>query len=157
MLEFFVFVTNKDGKKLNLVSLLDPNLMKEKRQIPYKAVVGILDQGAEKITPDTFTANSNFRELLHELIAREAVNDPGLKKEAKRIKDGYVFVIDARTPTPWGEVPPHDIIGRFRVDNKKITEGGYQPNNNHMLVSPEGLFQLHPALEEKLMEEINNL
>ena len=106
------------------------------------------------MTVANFRPNKPFVELLHGVIAMHAPNLPGLKAEARRQGAGWVYLIDARTPTPDGEVPPHDIIGAFEVQDSAIVPGSYQPNANHQILSSQGLFQLEPTLQEQLMERI---
>ncbi len=65
-----------------------------------------------------------------------------------------MYLIDARTPTPAGVVPPSDIIGAFEVRAGEVVPRSYQPNVNHLLVSSNGLFKLESALHEKLVERL---
>jgi len=79
-----------------------------------EAIVGHCTQLLEKgvsITDVNFQPNKLFVDLLHDVIATEGPEPPALQAEARRQHTGRVYVIDARTPTPAGHVPPYDIIG----------------------------------------------
>src|SRR5262249_21366909 len=39
----------------------------------------------------------------------------GFAEEALRQQDGWIYILDGRTPTPQGAVPPEDISGAFEV------------------------------------------
>jgi hypothetical protein len=78
----------------------------------------------------------------------------GLQAEARRQHTGWLYVIDARTPTPAREVPAYDIIGAFEVREGTVVPQSYQPNGNHRLFSSNGLFKLDSTLHEKLMNRV---
>lgn len=71
-----------------------------------------------------------------------------------RLWRAWLYVIDARTPTPAAEVPAYDIIGAFEVREGAVVPQAYQPNGNHWLFSSNGLFKLDPTLHEKLMDRV---
>jgi hypothetical protein len=117
-------------------------------------VVPLLEEG-DRITEANFRPNPAFVRLLHNVIARYAPQLPGLRAEARWQRTGHVYLIDGRTPTPDGHVPPCDIIGSFEVRSGEVVPRSYRPNANHKLWTADGLFQLEPALHERLMEPIN--
>jgi hypothetical protein len=122
-----------------------------------EAIVGVCTQLLEKgdrITVANFRPNKQFVELLHGIIAAQGPQLPALQAEARRQVAGWVYIIDGRTPTPGGEVPPHDIIGVFAVKDGAIVPNSYQPNPNHRILSTDGLFQLEPTLRARLMERV---
>jgi hypothetical protein len=83
-----------------------------------EAIVGVLSErwnSSMRITPELFARNSVFVDFLHNVIAADGPSDPGFQAEARRLGDGWVYVIDQRTPSPAGPVPPEDIIGAFTV------------------------------------------
>ncbi|HKW00119.1 MAG TPA: hypothetical protein VJN96_09850 [Vicinamibacterales bacterium] len=106
------------------------------------------------ITADNFQPNRRFVDLLHHVIATHAPGLPELQAEARRQHSGWVYVIDARTPTPAGDVPPHDILGRFGVRHGAVVPQSYEPNANHRLFSSNGLFQLDSRLHSRLLERV---
>jgi hypothetical protein len=93
-----------------------------------------------------------FLEFLHDVIARHAANCPGLIAGAQYQKEGFVHIIDARTETPKGEVPPEDIIGAVEIQNGSVS--AYQGNPNYQVFTASGLLKLDPWFRSKLLEEI---
>ena len=103
------------------------------------------------LVPDNFVANSVFRTFLNSVIAEWGPADPELQDEARRIGNGTVVVIDRRTPTPEGAVPPEDIIGAFVAEDGKV--GAYMASPNHRLLT-EQYFRLGDRLEDRLRQEL---
>ena len=118
------------------------------------AIVGVCAQLLERdeaVTVANFRANKRFVDLLHGVVAKHAPRSQGLQASARRQGTGWVYLIDARTPTPAGAVPPHDIIGAVEVRDGEIVPESYQANANHRILSSDGLFKLEPSLHEQLM------
>ncbi len=67
-----------------------------------------------------FARNRVFVEFMHAVIARNAPEMPGFIAEAKRQGNGWVYIIDQRTPTPLGAVPPEHIVGVFEIKNGQV-------------------------------------
>jgi hypothetical protein len=112
----------------NIVSVLPETIVFVQGLVPQAIVGKLLKSAAEggTLVPRNFARNKEFVDFLHEIIARYGPDLPGLIAEAKRLGSGRVYVIDGRTRTPQGDVPPHDIIGAFRV------EGGVVARETHM-------------------------
>jgi hypothetical protein len=72
-------------------------------------------------------------------------------------RSGYVVLIDGRTPTPDGDVPPSDVIGVVDVDAGDVVADSYQHNSNHQLLTTNGFFVLPPELETVLQNDLRNL
>jgi hypothetical protein len=145
----------RDGFK-DIVSLLPPDLMFASG-LAAEAIVGgcaTLLEEEEAITEANFRPNSLFIDLLHDVIATEAPTLPALQARARRQSTGWIYVIDARTPTPDGEVPPFDIIGAFEVREGVIVPMSYQPNANHRLFAANEFFKLEPTLHQRLIERL---
>src|SRR5262249_46486291 len=109
-------VDTPEGPK-DYVTLLPPEVAFTQGLAP-EAIVGGLRRPlgpGEPITPEVFARNRVFVDFLHAVIARHGPDQPGCRAEAKRLGEGWVYVIDQRTPTPEGPVPPEDIIGAFEV------------------------------------------
>ena len=68
------------------------------------------------------------------------VNDTNLVNAANNQKEGWVYIIDQRSPPPQGEVPPYDIIGAFEVMEARL--GEFKPNSKYQIKSPNGLADL---------------
>lgn len=107
-------------------------------------------------TPDLFVPNPAFVHVMHEVIARVSPKLSSCGAEAQRIGDGVLAIIDLRTPTPQGAVPPDDIIGAFEVRRGKVIDGSYRPNPNHKILSAHGFVRLHEQVRERLVEELRN-
>lgn len=141
------------------VTVLSPERARE-NGLPPEAIVGSLRSAfdpAERLRPDQFAANPIFRDFLHDLIARVAPTDLGFEREAARIGDGWVFIIDQRTADPSGDVPPEDLIGAFKVVDGALVPNSYRRGEYHRLVSERGLFQLGPRLNAWLLAELEIL
>jgi hypothetical protein len=141
------------------VTLLPPELAFSRGLAP-EAIVGVLSHPlaeGEPITPAVFARNRIFVEFLHAVIARRGPSLPDLIAEAERQRNGRVYLIDGRTPTPEGAVPPEDIIGAFEVRDGRIVPGSYNACPNHGVLSSNGFFQLPSELHALLVEELSNL
>lgn len=156
---FYVHRAETQSGPHDFVSLVSADIVSEYGLVG-DAIVGecvhLLEEG-EPLTAANVRPNRAFVQLLHDVIARQAPQLPGLQAEARRQRTGWVHMIDARTPTPDGHVPPHDVIGSFEVRDGEVVPDSYRPNGNHKLFTEDGLFGLDPALHERLMERINEL
>jgi hypothetical protein len=111
-------------------------------------------EDGEPIAPENFVRNKVFNDFMHEFIARQGPKLKGLQAEARRQVEGWVYIIDARTATPQGKVPPHDIIGAFEVKAGQVVADSYRRNDNHVLLSKEGFFRFPPQLQKELSAEL---
>jgi hypothetical protein len=138
----------------DVVSLLPESRVFEKGLAP-EAIMGAL-AGGDDAAPlaERFRPHRPFVDLLHDVIATHAPDLPGLLQAAREQGSGWVYVIDDRTPTPEGNVPPHDILGGFEVTDGVVVPGSYQANPNHRLLSSDGIFKLEPRLREHLMKRL---
>jgi hypothetical protein len=154
--EFYVYrVRLPEGFK-DVVSLV-PHDSAFQSGIAGEAIVGVCPELLDKdepVTVSNFRPNKRFVDLLHRVIAKHAPHSKALRAEARRQGTGWVYIIDARTPTPAGEVPPHDVIGAFEVRDGEIVPESYRANANHRIFSSEGLFRLEPTLHEQLMVRV---
>ena len=152
---FYVYRVKTSAGERDIVSLFSGAF---EAGLITEAIVGeythLLEEG-ESANDASFRPNPAFVRLLHDVIERHAPQLRGLQAEARRQGTGWVYVIDARTPTPDGEVPPCDVIGGFEVSDGDVIPHSYRPNPNHRLLTENGLFGLDPALHERLMERIN--
>jgi hypothetical protein len=106
------------------------------------------------IDPDGFASNPAFVDFLHEVIRGHSVSDPELIASAIRQVDGWIYVLDGRTPTPDGAVPPEDILGAFQVRAGQIVQESYQPNAGHKILSRRGFVQVPSSLQQRLLDEL---
>ena len=82
----------------------------------------------------------------------------GLQAAAAQQVDGWVYIIDLRTPeSPQGRVPPEDIIGAFEVRSGEVVPGSYQASEEHRVLTENGLVQLPSSLREAFVRELSRL
>ena len=140
---------------MEVLSLLPPELVERLGGIPSAAVCGVLDRQAPE---SHFRANPKFVELLHSVIRKAGPGDAELQAAAALQKNGWVYVIDLRTPDgPQGRVLPEDIIGGFEVKEGVIDPQSYYQNQKHLVFSSRGLMLLPPTLQKALLEELSRL
>ena len=140
----------------DLISVLPPEIVFVRGLAP-EAIVGRLTRPlseGEAISPENFARNRAFVEFLHEVITRHAPELAALQDEAKRIGEGWVYVIDARTMDPRGKVSPEDILGGFEVKTGRVVPDSYRRNAKHVILSKDGFFQLDAVLRERLLGEL---
>ena len=115
---------------------------------PMAGIIGVLNSHPEHKT--SFGAigksgsetNPSFTEVMHHAIAAAGTPDRHIAAGAPKNGDeeGWVYIIDPRTPTPEGSVPPSDILGSFKVDceTQTVVKESYRPNENYQLLSGQG-------------------
>src|SRR5579884_245191 len=154
--QIFVCTVETPGGPKDYITLVEPKLAFAHGLAP-EAVVGVLSrplESGEVITPDLFARNRQFVDFLHEVIEREALQQPGFQAEAQRLSNGWVYIIDQRTSTPGGPVPPEDILGGFEVKDGTVVAGSYQANPRHQILSARGFFRLDDELLACLLREM---
>jgi hypothetical protein len=137
-------------------TLLTPDVVSSQGLAP-ESIIGMLLRPlgtGESITPEVFARNRVFVDFMHDVFARYAPQQPGCQSEAKRLGDGWICIIDQRTPTPKGPVPPEDIIGVIEVKGGAVVPGSYRASHKHMILSPNGFFQLERGLRDCLLREL---
>jgi hypothetical protein len=140
---------------MEVLSLLPPKIVKKLGGLPPAAICGVL--GGDH-APSSFRTNPKFVEFLHGVIQKVGPEDHELRAAAALQKDGWVYVIDLRTPDgPHGRVLPEDIIGAFEVRHGEIVQGTYWANQKHLVFSQRGLLQLPPTLFKALVDELAKL
>jgi hypothetical protein len=141
-----------DGSIQCFLSLLSPDQTQIKRGLRPEAVLGQLKEPSVEIASDTFVQNPAFIRFLQWVVAKHASACPGLVAEAKRQDNGYVYVLDSRTPDPCGTVPPEDIIGAVEVRGGEMVQ--YTSSPNYRVVGSNGMMKLHPWFGSKVVEEL---
>jgi len=145
-----------------VLSFLTPEESQMREGLPGEAIIGWIT-GAVKageelaLVQENFRPNKAFVEFLHRAIAQFGPDCPGLQAAAQGQEEGWVYIIDGRTPSPQGTVPLEDILGAFEVADGRLVRGSYQGSRTHLLVSEHGLFILEAWLYEKMMQEIRLL
>ena len=147
---------------LHVVSVLEPEDVQALGGLPPEAIAGTIemaskDSGAgEPVSVDRFRPNAAFSAFLHHVIRTYGPKDRELQAAAEQQGDGFVYIIDLRTPEgPMGDVPPEDIIGAFAVDGGQL--GAYKSNDRHLAFSKNGLVRLPPSLAEVHVRELKRL
>ena len=159
-----------EDRFLQVLSVLDPADVQALGGLPTEAVAGVI--GTASKNPDTlnsvaavagepftvsqFRPNPAFSAFMHHVIRTYGPQDRELQEAAERQGDGFVYVIDLRTPEgPMGRVSPEDIVGAFAVEGRRLS--AYQPNDKHLAFSKNGLVQLPPSLAEIHVRELKRL
>jgi hypothetical protein len=107
------------------------------------------------IAPDRLSQNPAFVDNLATVIAAGVVDLVELRREASRQGDGFVYLLDGRTQTPLGQVPPVDVLGAVAVEGGELVPGSYQHNRHHRLLTADGFFRLPAELEAALATDLN--
>jgi hypothetical protein len=104
---------------------------------------------------EAFRQNPAFVDFMHEVIRTTGPNDPELREAAQEQRDGWVYIIDLRTPEgPGGRVPPEDIIGAFEVQDGQIVADSYQASSTHRVYTNDGMVCLPPSLRRALVKRL---
>ena len=123
-----------------------------------EAIVGTLLKpllpGTHSINPDAFAFNGAFVDFMHEVIIREAPSQPGAQGEAKRVGEGWIYIIDERAGARGTAVSPEDLIGAFKVRDGQIVPESYSPNRGHRILSERGFFKLEAGLLKLLLQAL---
>lgn len=153
----FVFTVWESGEATDYATVLPPEVF-SKAGAAGEAIVGALPRsegtGDGYVSPEGFVPNEVFTRFLHSIVAEHAPGLPGLQAEAERIGNGWIDIIDRRTPTPEGPVPPEDIIGGFQVTGGRAVPGSYVAGESHRLLTERGFFHLDEGLHKKLVDEL---
>ena len=149
-------VVRLHGNDTHCLVVVAPGGRPPARAIRPVEIVGQFElvDGEPKMVAGTFARGRDFAEFLHGSIARHGPAVPGLAEGAKGQHGTYVYVIDGRTPTPQGSVPPEDILGSFRVENGQISAASYQRFPAHRLFTERGFFQLPDAFISALLTDL---
>jgi hypothetical protein len=153
--DYMVYATD-DGEYVSLLPF--GHVFRD--ELPREAIIGQVLDGAEPggpVTPEQFVANRVFHEFMHGVVERHAPALPAFADEARRRQDGWIYIIDQRTPTPAGRVSPEDVIGGFEVRAGHVVAHSYQRNPSHRLMTEHGFFQLGDELQRCLVFELEQL
>ncbi|GAB1261919.1 hypothetical protein [Aurantivibrio plasticivorans] len=102
-----------------------------------------------------FTPNKNYHTTINGFCEKILAKDPSTLEEAEGIENGWLYIIDQRTPTPETTVPPEDIIGAFIIEDGKIKE--FKSNNNHRIVTNNGVTNFGRDKEEQYLSYLLKL
>ena len=138
---------------MRILSLLSPADVEELGELPNIGICGKLEGNSDR--PEGFIENPAFSDFLHDVLKFKASTLESVRLSAERQQEGYLYIIDLRTPEGiMGNVPPEDIIGALKVSKGLIVEGEYFRNQSHKIYTSNGLLKLPPELLTLLIEEI---
>nr|WKN39985.1 hypothetical protein K4G66_14930 [Tunicatimonas sp. TK19036] len=149
------FKRKKESNETKVLSLLTPDELNEMGNLPSIAICATFEGKLAK--PINFKVNKAFVYFMHQTISKKAPSLQSIKKSAVEQGDGYIYIIDFRTPEGIiGNVPSEDIIGAFKVADGKIVANSYRGNDKHQVFTKNGLVKFPPGLDKILIEEIKN-
>ena len=148
-----VVVETEHGGREQLLTLPTP----PSQAIPAEAILGGLPVAASLSDVAAFRPNRRFVAFLHRTIKKHIDSVGPWQAAAAAQGEGWVYLIDARTKDPHGDVPPEDIIGRVEVRGGRFVPGSYVGNPNHRLLTERGPFRLDSWLAQRLREELDQL
>jgi hypothetical protein len=138
------------GNAMRVLSFLTP------AECGSLGLPGVAVQGTftdEECSAGGFRPNPVFIEFMHEVIRRAGPTDADMQDAAAGQQNGWLYVIDLRTPDgPQGQVPLEDIIGAFEVKNGGILPDSYWPNEQHRVLTENGPVQLPPSFRQALVD-----
>ena len=138
---------------MNVISILTLKDVDQIGGLPSEAVCGRFDSG--NLSPEHFRVNPVFVDFMHACIRTKGIELPSLTNAAKQQKNGYLYVIDFRTPDGiMGNVPPEDIVGAFQVENGVIIKNSYWRNDVHKIYTKNGLVKLPKDIHKLLIDEL---
>ncbi|MEO5890525.1 MAG: hypothetical protein ABIQ31_09745 [Ferruginibacter sp.] len=138
---------------MNILSLLTPEEVSKAGKLSPEVICGMFE--SKEPDPAFFRENKIFVDFMHYIIETKGNELPSLNEAAKDQKNGYLYLVDFRTPEGiMGNVPPEDIIGAFTVENGEIVQNSYQQNTAHKIYTKNGLVKLPPGLHELFIEAL---
>lgn len=151
----FVYDAGTEVGKQRFVSIIDPATVFS-TGLCAEAIIGVVLPGAPDgpLSPEAFRPNPLFVDYLRRLIAEHVDHVAAVRLQAHRQGSGYVYLVDGRTPTPDGVVPPEDVIGAVAVEAGTVVAGSYRHNPNHQLLTHGGFFVLPAELEAVLQSDL---
>ena len=124
----------------------------------YKELVPNLEQPGNDVEtgigPEDLIVNSVFIDFLHDVISKNTTEVTDYQLLAKKINNGWLYLIDGRTDSSAAFVPIQDILGAFMVRNGSLIENSYHRNSQYVVDNENGFMTLHEALCGKLIDEL---
>jgi hypothetical protein len=148
---YYIYDTVIDGRHRYFASPL-PHDTGFTDGLPSEAIMGEFTQGPDSLTPETFQQNNPFIQFLASVIGKHANACPGLIAETERQQNGFVYILDKRTPTPDDAVPPEDILGGVEIHNGQMLR--FHGSPNYRILTNQGFMQLDDWLKDRLIEEL---
>lgn len=151
---YYLYDTVVDGRHRYFASLLPPN-SGFAEGLPGEAIMGEFTRGPGDLTPDAFQQNTQFLQFMAFVISKHCSACPGLMAETQRQQNGYVYILDKRTPTPDDAVPPEDIIGGVEIQDGQMIR--YHGSPNYQLITSNGFMQLDDWIKDRVVEELEQI
>jgi hypothetical protein len=155
-LEYTEYSVDEDGETVVYLSCQSPEQTVAAGGIEPFSIIGEVTgprREGQPIAPESFAASRQFREFLQGVVGRRGPELPGLVAVAKRQREGWVHIIDQRTPDPSGEIVPEDMVGSFSVSKGRLVPNGFIANPHYAVLTDNGFPVLGPFLS-LVMEEI---
>ena len=151
----YLYKLPSSEKTLHLLSPLGKEeLAKQKSR--SELFLGRLIDPEKEITHENISYNADFLVVLHQIIRDLMVNDPDVISQAKSQPNGFVFIVDRRSPEN-SEVEKEDVIGIFLVNENKTDVTRYRPNPDYKLISKRGAGKFPDEVEMELMKVLMGL
>lgn len=153
-LKGYVYDIEMDGKIIYFHSFVSPTLV-SKHGLNGKIISGKIQKTESGSEEEKFLGNSEFKQTVFQFIDKVLREDTQLAQAAENQADGYVYIIDKRTPDPNGRVEVFDIMGAFKVESKRL--GGFEPNSNYQIKSVNGFIDFGPQNNAQFMKYLEKL
>lgn len=140
------------------IHLLSPFTKEQLKNITSKSelYIGHLAEPAIGVVPGNIAYNKDFLVHLHALVRDTMANDQQVVARAKEQPNGFVFIIDRRSPAAESgseeKVDKEDIIGIFLCNEHSTDASRYRPNPDYLLISEKGIGRFPQKVEERLNE-----
>lgn len=144
----------------NEIHLLSPFTKEELKSVQSRSelFLGQLIEPSIGVLPGNISYNKDFLVYMHALVRDIMVNDPQVIARAEEQPNGFVFIVDRRSPGTLDASPEsvdkQDIIGIFLCTDRKTDVSKYRPNPDYVLISDKGIGQLPEAVEAELKKLI---
>ncbi len=145
----------------NEIHLISPFTKEELKSVQSRSelFIGQLNEPEIGVVPGNISYNKDFLVHMHALVRDIMVNDPQVIARAEEQPNGFVFIIDRRSPAATDVSQEHvdkeDIIGIFLCNEFKTDVGKYRPNPDYLLVTEKGVAQFPEQVELELKKLIN--
>ncbi|MEZ6057224.1 MAG: hypothetical protein R3C01_11025 [Planctomycetaceae bacterium] len=148
---FHIVETDFDGQHRYFATLL-PHDEVFASGLPPEAILGEFTRGPQMLTYEAFEQNPQFIEFLADTIRKHVSSCPGLIDAMQRQQDGFIDILDDRTPATSNGVLQADLIGRVEIKRGEMI--GFRASPQYRLMTANGFMQLDPWLKERLVAEL---
>lgn len=135
--------------------LLSPLNKEQLAGLPSRSelFIGRLLDPEKGTAPENISFNADFLVLLHQLVRDCMLDDPAVREEVAKQPNGFVFIVDQRSPSS-EEVQKEDVIGIYLVAENKTDVSKYRPNPDYLLIGKNGVAVFTDRVEEELMKKL---